>query len=182
MDHIFAELKRRHIYRVAAAYVVVAWVVVQVVNNLTPMLRLPEWIGPGVVVLLLVGLPLALLFAWIRELPTSGVGVPQTRTTGFDYALLAALITVIVLVSYTQFAPRPEGPVQQASLPAPAPAQPADLAIAVLPFANLSGDAAQEYFSDGMTEEITGALAKVPNLHVVARTSAFQFKGQNRDI
>ena len=99
--------------------------------------------------------------------------------------LAGALVVVIVLVSYQQLAPsRFAGTAQQGAPNSAAPSQTpsAGISLAVLPFANLSGDAAQEFFSDGMTEEITAALAKVPGLTVLGRTSAFQFKGQNRDL
>ena len=99
---------------------------------------------------------------------------------------MGALVVVIAIFVYQQLVPssgqrtasaQPAG--ASASTPAP---NPAAISIAVLPFVNLSRDPDQEFFSDGMTEEITSALAKVPNLRVVARTSAFEFKGQNRDI
>jgi TolB-like protein len=105
-----------------------------------------------------------------------------------DWALMAALVVVIALVSHQQLAPAPGARTpqqQQASVEAAraAAASPAGaISIAVLPFTNMSGDAGQEFFSDGMTEEITAALAKIPSLRVVARTSAFSFKGQNQDM
>jgi adenylate cyclase len=178
MNEFLAQLKRRHIYRVAAAYAVVAWVLIQLVDNVAPALRLPEWTPALVIVLLFVGLPITLLSAWTRELAPADGARPATGT--LDWALMAALVTMIALVSYQQLAPTTgASTAQQGSL---APAAPQTLSIAVLPFTNMSGDAAQEFFSDGMTEEITTALAKVPDLHVVGRTSAFQFKGQNKDL
>lgn len=176
MGNFFAELKRRHIYRVAAAYAVVAWVLLQLVNNLTPALNLPNWAVTLVVVLLAVGFPVALLFCWIQQIgPTDGAA-PSAKATRLDFVLAGALVLVIVLVSYQQgFSTR--------GVPDTADAIPVEgISIAVLPFANMSGDAGQEFFSDGMTEEISAALAKVPNLRLVGRTSAFQFKGQNKDF
>ncbi len=93
--------------------------------------------------------------------------------------MAGALIVATALFSYWQFAPLGSGVVAER---APSVPQAGVISIAVLPFANMSGDATQEFFSDGMTEEITAALAKVPNLRVVARTSAFQFKGQSQDL
>ena len=188
MANFFAELKHRHIYRVAVAYAVVAWVLIQLVNNVAPALRLPEWAPTLVIVLLLVGFPITLLIAWMREL-TPADGITARATTGkLDWSLMGALIVVIALVSYQQFAPvsgsqvvrAKEAGVEAARAAAASPA--GAISIAVLPFANLSDDKQQEFFSDGMTEEITTALAKIPDLRVVARTSAFQFKDQNRDI
>ena len=177
MADFFAELKRRHIYRVAAAYAVVAWVLLQLFNNVAPILKLPDWAGTLVLVLLAGGFPVALIFAWILQLASAG-GAPARPATGkFDWALMGALIVVIALVSYQQLAPsRNVGTAQQAGV------APSGISIAVLPFVNLSADQDQEFFSDGMTDEIMTALAKVPSLQVVARTSAFEFKGQNRNI
>jgi hypothetical protein len=171
MSDFFAELKRRHIYRVAAAYAVVAWVLVQLVGNLAPIFDLPAWVARAVVLLLIVGFPIVLLIAWMRELAPADAARPATGT--LDWALMAALVTAIALVSYQQLAPN--GTVQKASI-APSAAS-GSISIAVLPFANLSGDTAQEFFSDGMTEEITAALAKIQSVRTVGRSSAFQFKG-----
>ena len=185
MVGFFAELKRRHIYRVAAAYAVVAWVLIQLVSNVSPMLRLPDWAGTFVLVLLFVGFPVALLFAWIHQLAPESGALAHVTTGKLDWFLAGALVVVIALVSYQQFAPVPARTAQQqagVTAARTASAAQAGISIVVLPFENLSGDAAQEFFSDGITEEITAALAKVPDLRVVARTSAFQFKVQNRDI
>ena len=105
------------------------------------------------------------------------------RATRLDFVLVGALVAVLAVVSYQQLAPATgtRTPQQQANV-TPSTAQPGGISVAVLPFVNLSSDKEQEFFSDGMTEEITSALAKVPDLRVVGRTSAFQFKGQNKDL
>jgi adenylate cyclase len=184
MAEFFAELKRRHIYRVAVAYAVVAWVLLQLFNNLTPVMKLPDWAGTLVLVLLVGGFPVALLFAWIHELAPAEGAAARVPTGRLDWVLAGALFVVIGLVTYQQFAPSRSGASQQAGVEAAraAAAKPAGISIAVLPFTNMSGDAGQEFFSDGITEEITSALAKVPDLRVVARTSAFEFKGKNVNI
>lgn len=105
MQTFFAELKRRHIYRVAAAYAVVAWVLLQLVNNVAPGLNLPNSALTLVIVLLAVGFPIALVFAWIVDLKAPGAAAAPARTTALDYVLAGALIAVIVLVSYQQLAP-----------------------------------------------------------------------------
>src|SRR5712671_3058715 len=186
MANFLAELKRRHIYRVAAAYAVVAWVLLQLVNNIAPVLDLPPWIARAMILLLAIGFPVALVLAWVLELKAADA-TARAATGKLDWVLIGALVVVIALVSYQQLASTDRvGTAQQstvATAPSPTPpAQPSGISIAVLPFVNLSSDKEQEFFSDGMTEEITSALAKVPNLRVVARTSAFEFKGQNRDI
>jgi adenylate cyclase len=150
MGDFFAELRDRHIYRVAAAYVVVAWVLLQLYNNLQPILKLPDWIGTLVLVVLVAGFPVSLLLAWAYQLtPNSGPWLAQRSAK---------------------------------TPPLFQPKSPAGISIAVLPLANLSGDTTQEFFSDGMTDEITSALAKVRDLRVVGRSSAFQFKGQYKDL
>ena len=183
--NFFAELKRRHIYRVAAAYAVVAWVLLQLVNNVAPALRIPDWGIALVLVILLIGFPVALLFCWIQHIAPTDGAAPTAKMTRLDYALIGALGLVIGLVSYQQLAPAPGASRTQQAGVAAARATAADagsaISVAVMPFANLSGDKDQEYFSDGMTEEISGALVRIPDLRVVARMSAFQFKGQNAD-
>ena len=164
MAKLFAELKRRHIYQVAAAYAVVAWVLLQVFNNLEPILRLPDWAGTLVLVLLVGGFPLSLIFAWTLELTTS----PPNANGSSGRAKIAGTTAQRQPVVAS---PRRE-PIATTGV----------MSIAVLPFTNMSDDASQEFFSDGITEEITAALAQIKSLRVVGRTSAFQFKGQNKDL
>ena len=188
MDNFLAELKRRNIYRVGAAYAVVAWVLLQLVGVLMPVFDLPVWIARAFLLFLAIGFPVALVFAWVHQLAPESGALARVTTGKLDWALMGALVVVIALVSYQQLAPSPGARTAQdqqagvAAARAASTAKAGAISIAVLPFANLSGDAAQEFFSDGMTEEITAALAKIPDLRVVARTSAFQFKAQNRDI
>jgi adenylate cyclase len=188
MANFLAELKRRNIFRVGAAYAVVAWILLQLVNNLTPALKLPDWASSLVVVLLLVGFPLVLIFAWVQQLPPESGAAARASTGKLDWALIGALVVVIALVSYQQLTSSlvtGTAENQQAGLATARTAsatQSGAVSIAVLPFTNLSSDPEQGFFSDGMTEEITGALAKIADLRVVARTSAFQFKGENKDM
>ena len=186
MANLLSELRRRNIFRVGAGYAVLAWLLLQIVNNIAPVLDLPPWVARAFLLLLVIGFPVALFFAWMRELAPADSATTGAATGKVDWALIGALVVVIGLMSYQQLAfPRSAGTAQQQAPTTTAPIAPAQLAgisIAVLPFANLSGDAAQEFFSDGMTEEITGALAKVQSLRMVGRSSAFQFKGQSRDL
>src|SRR5262245_42270276 len=185
MADFFAELKRRQMFRVAAAYAVVAWLLLQLVNNLAPALRLPDWAATFVVVLLVVGFPVALLFSWIQHLPSADGASSASKTGKVDWVLIGALAAVLLFMGYQAIAPSSDRTTARGGADAArdAVATPASsVSLAVLPFANLSGDASQEFFSDGMTEEITSALVKVPALRVVARTSAFGFKGQNKDV
>src|SRR5512132_1774171 len=102
MQAFFAELKRRQIYRVAAAYAVVAWILLQLVNNVAPALRIPDWAISFVLVLLLAGFPIALLFAWIHELqPATDAGTPRAGARGrHDWLLIGALTAVIGILGY----------------------------------------------------------------------------------
>src|SRR5450755_1718950 len=102
MGNLFAELKRRHIYRVAAAYAVVAWVLLQLFNNVEPILKLPDWAGTFVLVLLLGGFPVVLIFAWVHQLAAAQGASPQATTGRLDWVLLGGLVVVIALVSYQQ--------------------------------------------------------------------------------
>src|SRR5712671_6474291 len=103
--NFFAELKRRHIYRVAAAYAVVAWVLLQLVNNVAPILDLPVWVARAFLLLLVIGFPAALFFAWMRELAPADGATAQATTSRLDWALIGALVVVIALVSYQQLTP-----------------------------------------------------------------------------
>src|SRR6266567_2271140 len=123
MGNFFAELKRRHIYRVAAAYAVVAWVLLQLVNNVAPILDLPPWVARAFLLLLVIGFPVALLFAWMRELAPADGATARAATGKLDWALIGALVVVIALVSYQQFAPSPGTRTQQQASVTPA-AQP----------------------------------------------------------
>jgi TolB-like protein len=175
-------LKRRHIYRVGAAYVVVAWATAQGVDMLSQVFELPGWIARPAVILLAVGFPVALVAAWIIESkPHVAVAATvRSKPTILDWTLLGALAVVLLLVGYQQIAPSADETTPRPGVDVAK--ERTAISLAVLPFANLSSDPEREFFSDGMTDEIASALAKVRDLRVVGRSSAFQFKGQNRDL
>ena len=215
------ELKRRHVYRVAAAYAVVGWLLIQVATQVFPVFHLPDWIDQAVVLLILIGFPIALVLAWAFDTTSHGIVATdaqeaetnprvrrRSRRAGMAVGAIGVLIALIAGGAYWHFG-RPAAPsvakvadtahgatdrrdsaavaassgVRVASVPASAQtvAIPAK-SIAVLPFVNMSGDSKNDYFSDGITEEILDALAQVPNLKVAARTSAFAFKGKAEDL
>ena len=187
MSDFFAELKRRHIYRVGAAYVVVAWALTQLVEILAQVFTLPLWIAQTAIVLLAIGFPVALLAAWmIESKPHEAVAAAvRSKPAIVDWALCGALAVVLLFMGYQQIAPSSDATTRQAGVETAKDAaeSPAGaISLAVLPFNNLSSDPEQEFFSDGITEEITAALARVPDLRVVGRTSAFQYKKQNQDL
>ena len=175
------ELKRRNVIRVAIAYAVAAWLLIEFSATTFPMLRLPEWTATFVTVLVIIGFPLALIFAWAYELTPEGLKKEKdvdrsesiTHITGrkLDFAIIAVLAVALVFFASTHQWGNETGN-----------AEIADKSIAVLAFSDLSPEGDQEYFSDGISEELLNVLAKIPGLRVAARTSSFQFKGENRDI
>jgi TolB-like protein len=184
----FAELKRRNIFRVGVAYLVLAWLVIQVTDTVAPALNLPDWTLALVIWLGVLGFPFVLVFAWAFELTPEGIKLEKdvdrsqskTRITGRKIngviiALLLSAIAFLVVDNYIlRDAPAADSMATQA--------QRNYDSIAVLPFENMSNDEDQEYFSDGLTEELLNTLAGFNSLKVAARTSSFAFKGQQPDI
>ena len=185
MSSIWGELKRRNVVRVAIAYVFVAWLLLQVSDTLVPALHLPEWIHSAVALLLILGFPISLLFAWAFELTPDGIkkeaeverDTSITRSTGrkLDYTIMAVLACAVLFFVFDKF-----GTTADTESVAVQDGQDSPLvaSIAVLPFVNMSGDADNEYFSDGLSEELLNLLAKIPEMRVAARTSSFSFKGR----
>jgi adenylate cyclase len=156
----FGELKRRHVYRVGIVYVVVAWLVLQVADVLFNNLDLPGWAFNLVLVLLIICFPIIVMLAWAYDLTPRGL--VRTDEAGAGEVPDEA-------------APdRAETPVEAAS--------PTRASVAVLPFVNMSGDQENEYFSDGLAEELLNVLANIDELKVAARTSSFQYKGQSGHV
>ena len=199
---LIAELKRRKVFKVGAAYLVVAWLLIQVVATLAPQLQLPDWAPRLVTLLLMVGFPVALLLAWMLDVTPDGVKVEVARAGNHRmYAIAAAL--VVAALGWYFFAPAKQQsdgtgpkPVSAASStagggttrpesdsdPDSSAAPPPQRSIAVLAFANLSEDKANEHLADGLSEEILNALAQVRGLKVAGRTSSFHYKGRNEDL
>ena len=183
---IVQELKRRNVFRVAVAYLAGAWLLVEVTETLFPIYGLSNASIRLVVTLLAIGFPLVLIFSWVYELTPEGLrrendidqSVTFTHNTGkkLDRIIIVLLALALGYFAFDKFVLTPERVVEMAKMVLP------DKSIAVLPFTNMSPDLQDEYFSDGLTEELIGALAKVDGLHVTARTSAFAFKAASRDI
>ncbi len=195
---LVSELRRRNVIRVAIAYAVAAWLLIEVSATTFPMLRLPEWTATFVAVLLMIGFPVALIFAWAFELTPEGLKKERdvdrsqsiTHITGrkFDYLIIAVLVLALGYFTFDKFVldPSRDAGLVQATTEAiteqvaeTANVKSADKSIAVLPFVPLSSGEDDGYFADGLTEEILNALAQLPELDVRARTSSFFFKGQN---
>jgi adenylate cyclase len=190
-------LKHRNVGRVAILYIVVCYLILEPFSVFIHVLGLPEWIGRTVVLLMVIGFPAALIFAWVYEITPEGlkptVEVEPSRSIRKQTGQrLNRAITVTLCVALAYFVvdkfwlskhAASERPVA-ALAPAAAPVAPAisEKSVAVLPFLDMSEKKDQEYFSDGLSEELIDLLTKIPGLHVPARTSSFYFKGKSEDI
>lgn len=191
---LFAEMQRRNVVRVGIAYAVIGWVLAQIAEFAFENFGAPEWVLKTIVVVLLLGLPLALFLAWAYEITPEGVKREEdidrsqsiTRVTGRKLDLVI-IGTLVLAVGY--FLWERQTNVEPIAAPVEATlveaedvvaSGPDERSIAVLPFINMSSDQEQEWFSDGLTEEILNALARTPDLLVAARTSSFKFKGSRR--
>jgi TolB-like protein/tetratricopeptide (TPR) repeat protein len=182
MKNFFAELKRRNVYKVAIAYAVIAWLLVQAASILFPTFEAPAWIMKIFVTVVALGFPIALIIAWAFELTPEGLKRTEvadaepakpSRNTTWVYIVITAgalSVTLFFLGRYTASRNQTE------SLQLPAKS------IAVLPFVNMSADKNDDYLGDGISEELITALSKITGLQVKARTSSFAFKGKNEDI
>jgi len=173
---LVSELRRRNVFRMAVLYVIAAWLIIQVVDVMMSVVGLPAWAGRVTFAVLAIGFPIALIFSWFYEITPAGISLekdvdPQesiTRVTGrrLEFIVISLLCAGLIVFAYDKW--WIGGPPEQS--------------IAVLPFTNMSGDPDQEYFSDGISEELLNVLAQIKPLNVIARTSSFSFKGQNVDI
>jgi serine/threonine-protein kinase len=184
--NFFSELKRRNVYKIAVAYAVVAWLLIQAASILFPTFEAPAWVMKVFVAVIVLGFPIALIFSWAFEITPEGIkregdvspNESITRHTGrkivgitIVLAVIAAGMFVFQLIRSTKTGtPR---------LSEVAPGSIREKSVAVLAFDNLSDDKGSEYFSDGISEELLTVLQKIPGLRVAARTSAFSFKGKN---
>ncbi|MEE8295236.1 MAG: hypothetical protein V3R64_05950, partial [Sphingomonadales bacterium] len=180
MNNFFTELKRRNVVRVAIAYAVVSWVVIQAADILLPTFGAPEGMLKGFYILLGLGFPIALIFSWAYEVTPEGVmktkEVDQSKSithgTGqkINKLIIGGLVLAVAFLLVDKFLLQDQ------------PAEAGQASIAVLPFVNLSSDPEQEYFSDGISEEILNVLVRVEGLSVASRTSAFAYKGSNLSL
>ena len=192
---LIAELKRRNVFRVSVAYLALGWIVTQVTSTVAPMLHLPPWIGPVTLWIGVIGFPFVVMFSWIYELTPEGLkreseidpagSITHHTARRLDYVVIALLVAAIGLFAFREFRPVADAPVtivaRTTSAAAPAAAD-VDRSVAVLPFVDMSAGKDQEFFADGISEELLNLLAKVPQLRVIARTSSFSFKGKDVDI
>jgi TolB-like protein/tetratricopeptide (TPR) repeat protein len=186
VSDFIAELKRRNVLRIGAAYLVFGWLVLQFIDVVFPMFDIDEALGRPILALLIVGLPVAIILAWVFEITPDGIkkekDVDRTQSvtdqTGrlLDRVVIVILIFAVGLLLYDKFYLQDpaeteivaEGPLLDS--------------VAVLPFVNLSGKDENEYFSNGLTETLLHMLAQLPDLKVAARTSSFAFKDKDVDV
>jgi len=192
----FAELKRRNVYKVAVAYAVVAWLLIQAASIFFPAFDAPPWVMKVFIIVIIFGFPMALIFSWAFEITPEGIKLESEiepsksikRRTGrkivaitIALAVVAAGLFVFQMVGRDRRARRSNVETAEGGRPGGASLAADQKSIAVLPFVNMSADKNDEYLSDGMTEELINVLAKVPGLRVPGRTSCFAFKGKNEE-
>jgi adenylate cyclase len=186
---LISELKRRNVFRVAVAYTVIAWLLAQVADLAFDNFGTPDWVPKTFLFLLALGFPLAIFFAWAFELTPDGVRrevevdpnksvTPQTGRK-LDYLIIAVLVVAVGFLLSDKFGSQESAEPEQEVAAIIAEE---DKSVAVLPFVAMSSGPDDEYFADGLTEEILNSLAQLPELLVTARTSAFSFKGQDVPI
>jgi TolB-like protein/Tfp pilus assembly protein PilF len=187
--NLFVELKRRNVYKVAVAYAVVSWLLIQVATQVFPFFEIPNWTVRLVVLLLILGFPVALVLAWAFEITPEGIKRAEdvspnesiARKTGRKLVGITVALAVLAagLLAFQMFRPRlmkdsaviPTGLSTTSALTIP------EKSVAVLPFENLSSDKENAYFTDGVQDEILTNLAKVADLKVISRTSVMQYRG-----
>jgi adenylate cyclase len=198
IDNFFDELKRRNVYKVAVAYAVVAWLLIQAASIFFPAFDAPSWVMKIFIIVIIFGFPVALIFSWAFEITPEGIKLESEiepnksikRRTGrkivaitIALAVVAAGLFVYQMVGRDRWARRSNVETAESGRP---PAAAGSLripnkSIAVLPFVNMSADKNDEYLSDGMTEELLNMLTRVKSLHVPGRSSSFAFKGKNEE-
>ena len=182
MSQLFEELKRRNVFRVGIAYLAVAWLVLQVSDIVLDTIAAPDWLMKALIFFLAIGFPIAVLIAWAYEMTPEGIkrekdvdrSASITQNTGqkLNRTIIAVLIAAVGFLLVDKFMLQETAPETAAT----------DKSVAVLPFVAMSRGEDDEYFADGLTEEILNSLTRVPELLVTARTSAFHFKGQDVPI
>ena len=180
LPNFFAEVKRRNVYKVAIAYGVVAWVFVQVATQVFPFFEIPNWIVRLVVLLGVIGFPIALVIAWAFELTPEGLKRTEVADAAYEHSRSRTWIYVVVIAGFISiglfFLGRYTARTSKAQL-SELPAK----SIAVLPFDNQNRDPDTDYLSDGIPESIINSLSQLPNLKVMSRNSVFHYKGKDAD-
>jgi adenylate cyclase len=173
--NFFAELQRRNVYKIAAAYAAIAWLLLQIASILLPAFEAPQWAMKLTVAVIAAGFPVALVLAWVFEITPQGIArtddvapeAPRRRGRAWIFVVVLGIAAAAGLFALGRYSTKLGGP--------------GETSIAVLPFANQSGDPTQEYFSDGLTEELITGLGRIGELRVTGRNSSFHFKGKDAE-
>src|SRR5690349_3883422 len=184
--NFFSELKRRNVYKVAVAYAVASWLLIQIATQVFPFFEIPNWAVRLVVLILIAGFPVALVFSWAFEITPEGIkreseietGTSITHHTGRKIVWITVVLAIAAagLFAYRFFGPKFAGPAKSETATIP------NKSIAVLPFDNLSRDPDNAYFCEGVQDEVLTRLAKVADLKVISRTSTQHFKSAPDDL
>jgi len=181
---LLAELKRRNVLSVTAAYLVVGWLLTEVLTTILETLGAPDWVARGVILAFALGFIPTIILSWIYQMTPDGIKRDsdirgdadlRVRSRSFDYLVISSVVVLTIALAFlgsqSSISERTgnAGTISSAS-------------VAVLPFVNMSKDKSEDYFSDGLTETLLHMLAQIPNLKVAARTSSFAFKGQNQNV
>ena len=177
---LIEELKRRKVFRVAAGYAIIAWVIIQIGEATFEALRLPDWALTITVVFLLIGFPVVVILAWIFDRTPEGLkktepingSSPQITQIG----MISLIVVLVIALLYQNFSSLQSDVMDDNKI------QVNDKSVAVLPFENYSTAEEDQYFSDGVTEDIIANLAKISNLNVISRTSVMQYKGTTLNL
>src|SRR6476646_9962250 len=196
--NFFAELKRRNVYKIAVVYAVVGWLLIQIATQVFPFLEIPNWVVRLVIALVAIGFPIALIIAWAFELTPQGIkraediepldsrsgqvlpGGSSTKNRTWIYVAVIGAALSVGLFFIGRYTASRMSWTEREHPPAIA-AFPAQKSIAVLPLLNESGDPKDEYFSDGLSEELIAALAQIRELKVIGRSSSFRFKDRKEE-
>src|SRR5947207_10619819 len=188
LQNFFSELKRRNVYKIAVAYAVVGWLVIQVSSTVLPTFHAPEWVVQTLVMLVALGFPIALLIAWAFELTPEGLkrtedvdlaaSERQSRKHIWIFVVLVGAALSIALFFVGRYTSREKTPRQSEAATTAIPQK----SIAVLPFENLSDDKGAAYFADGIQDEILTKLASIADLKVISRTSTAKYKSKPEDL
>jgi TolB-like protein/Tfp pilus assembly protein PilF len=188
ISNFIEELKRRNVFKVAVAYAIAGWLIIQIVTVIEEPLAIPGWFDTIIIVLVGIGFPLTLIFAWAFELTPEGikkskeVEITESVTSKTGKKLNGIIISVLSIAVFFLVVERVFFAKASILEDATQTVEIETASIAVLPFVNMSSDAENEYFSDGLSEELLNALAKVDEMQVAGRTSSFKFKGQNENL
>jgi len=185
IDNFFAELKRRNVYKVAVAYIVAGWALSQGIAQVFPVFDVPNWAIRAIVLLIILGFPVAMIFAWFFEFTPEGIkrtevadaARQQSRGKAWIYVVIVGAILSIGLFFLGRYTAQRSTAGDGRSGGPSTPTK----SIAVLPLLNESGDPKDEYFSDGLSEELIAALAQIRELKVIGRSSSFRFKERKEE-